>query len=586
MIKRILTLILTLAMLGTMWAGISVSAAAVTSASVLNEPGLGAVTISGTVAANRANTVVVFRLIDDLSGDEVYMDFTTTYKEDGVVKFDFGTILLPPALPSGDYTALISGEDIAEEIEEPYVFASPSEMVTLLAAIKTATETEGASVGDVLNTGKNAKIVGIDINDYNIIAAETNGNPVNPDGLAEFEHIMKAVEYQTVASADDVEGIGRESARVKGAYRDAVAGALIIMADNGSDVQTWYNRFYADLGFNTEAAPDNQKVTPILTSVKDTDDFAARIVKLDGKKTVAEIKDYMYECAILSAIVDMTDSKVKALFENFSDIYFKGDSFEIAWDEFNRLGDIDKASVISTITGKSFATCKAAVEELNLQIDMKRNPNKYKDDDNGGSSSGGSGGGGGRGQTAYLPAIEPVEEKDIFVDLKDAEWAREAIEYLYNAKVVNGNPDGSFAPDNNVTRAEFIKMVIAAMGIGDIEGTNPFEDVKAGEWYTPYIKRAYNTGLTQGDGSGNFYPNSPITREDMAVILYRALNINEKGKLSFTDANLISDYAKDAVGYFATQGIVNGYADGSFGPLNNATRAETATIIYRIMTSK
>ena len=584
MIKRILTLILTLAMLGTMWVGLCVSAEGVTSVSVLNEPGLGGVTVSGTVAANRANTVVVFRLIDDLSGDEVYMDFTTTYKEGGVVKFNFGTILLPSALPSGDYTALISGADIDEMIEEPYVFASPGEMVTILTNIKTATETAGESVGDVIKTGKNAKIVGVDINDYNTIAAEKDGKLVNPDGVAEFEYIMKAVQYQAVTGADDVEGIGRESVRVKESYRDAVAAALIIMADNKSDVLAWYNRFYSDLGFDTEAAPDNQKVTPILASVKDTDDFAARIVKLDGKKTVEEIRDYMYESAILSAIADMTDSKVKALFENFSDIYFKGDDFEIDWTEFRKLGDIDKASVISAITGKSFATCKAAVEELNLQIDMKSNPNKYKDDDKGGKGNGG----GGKGQTAYLPVIEPVaeEEKDIFVDLNDAEWAREAIEYLYNAEVVNGNPDGTFAPDNNVTRAEFIKMVIAAMGIGDVEGANPFDDVKAGEWYAPYVARAYSAGLTNGDGSGNFYPNALITREDMAVILYRALDVKEEGKLSFTDANLISDYAKDAVGYFATKGIVNGYADGSFGPQNNATRAETATIIYRIMSSK
>ena len=136
----------------------------------------------------------------------------------------------------------------------------------------------------------------------------------------------------------------------------------------------------------------------------------------------------------------------------------------------------------------------------------------------------------------------------------------------------------------NVTRAEFIKMVMAAMGSKATEAGECFNDVAAEAWYAPYVNAAYFEGLVLGDEKGNFYPEAPITREDMTVILYRALKATAGGSVSFTDEAEISDYAKTAVEYFASNGIVNGLGDGRFGAKENATRAQTAVIIYRILT--
>jgi len=576
MIKRILTVLLTLTMLASLFAGITVWAAGEATVSISNEPGLGGVTVSGTVSATKANKIVVFRLVDE-NDNEVYMKPTKTYKENGVIKFNFGTILFPTDFPSGDYTILISGEDIAQMIEETYVFAPRADVVAALGAVKTATETENASVGNALKSGKNAKILGVDIKDYDAISAKTGGKE-------EFESIMKTATYETVTAESSSELITAQGNKIKEIYAKAIAAAYFMVAETSTDVQNWYNRFYSALGFDIETAPDNQKVTPILETVKGTEEFANYIAKFSGNKTIDEIKDHIYKSAILAAIIDRTPSRVKDLLVNFSDIYFKGDGFQIDWAGFAELDLAEQTDVIDDLKLKKAETCQATVAALNELIDKKLNP-----DDEGGNGGGNGGGGGSFGggskteKPVYMENPEPVEVKEGFPDIESVDWAREAIEYLYSVGIVNGNPDGTFAPDNNVTRAEFIKMVIVAMGISDIEGECPFGDVAADSWYASYVEKAYKAGIVSGDENGNFNPDVAITRQDIVTILYRALDMDITASASFKDADSISDYAKDAVGYFASKGIVNGYEDGSFGPQNNATRAETATIIYRII---
>ena len=118
-----------------------------------------------------------------------------------------------------------------------------------------------------------------------------------------------------------------------------------------------------------------------------------------------------------------------------------------------------------------------------------------------------------------------------------------------------------------------------------------FSDAGTDDWYTPYIIAATKAGLVKGIGDGTVGANLQITRQDIATLIYRAVeHLMESGDVSmFGDADSIADYAKEAIGALAGAGIINGMGDGTVAPQNNATRAEAAKMlagIYQYMQSK
>jgi len=140
-------------------------------------------------------------------------------------------------------------------------------------------------------------------------------------------------------------------------------------------------------------------------------------------------------------------------------------------------------------------------------------------------------------------------------------------------------------PNDNITRAEFVKMLVAAGNIQLEETTQVFPDVKPEDWFYSYVNTAYKMNLVIGDTAGNFNPDEKITRQDMAVILYRLIGNNVvSGSLSvFTDGEKISSYAKSAVAHLNDIGAINGMGDGTFAPFNNATRAQAAQMIFNVL---
>ena len=168
------------------------------------------------------------------------------------------------------------------------------------------------------------------------------------------------------------------------------------------------------------------------------------------------------------------------------------------------------------------------------------------------------------------------------------EWAREAIVYLAEKGIVSGKGESKYCPNDNITREEFTKIVAGAFLEDAEEKEISFTDVAPGEWYAPYIKKAFGAGIITGHSDELFGTGECITREDMVVILYRTAilkGIAEETEvaLAFDDANEISDYAKAAVAAMADMEIVNGKELGIFAPKDFATRAETAKMIYRLI---
>lgn len=212
----------------------------------------------------------------------------------------------------------------------------------------------------------------------------------------------------------------------------------------------------------------------------------------------------------------------------------------------------------------------------------------------GSASIGGSGGGGG---SAFVPIAdkEPDSEKpsaesvgEAFADLSSVPWAKEAVLLLNAYGVINGKSEGIFAPNDNVTREEFVKMLILAFDISSDGNDTEFADVDKNAWYYETLNIAVNAGIVKGTGDGAFGIGKPLTREDMAVMVNNAVNkagiaLTSKESVYFEDKNQISDYALSAVQTLANADVINGISDTAFAPKGYATRAMAARIIYNVI---
>ena len=179
-----------------------------------------------------------------------------------------------------------------------------------------------------------------------------------------------------------------------------------------------------------------------------------------------------------------------------------------------------------------------------------------------------------------------TEPAAVFSDMADYAWAQEAVTTLYQKGIIAGKGGGKFAPADNITREEFVKLMVVLLNLPDAQGAD-FRDVSADDWCYHYIASATASGIINGVGDGKFGKGRTITREDMVVILHRAaeyakINLGAEKSIRFTDDDAISSYAKRAVNVLANAGIINGVGENTFAPKAPVTRAEAAKAVYEI----
>ncbi|MEK5466294.1 endo-1,4-beta-xylanase [Paenibacillus sp. FSL R7-0210] len=168
-------------------------------------------------------------------------------------------------------------------------------------------------------------------------------------------------------------------------------------------------------------------------------------------------------------------------------------------------------------------------------------------------------------------------------------WASEAIDTLYSLGIIQGTSAVTFSPEKNITRADFVLLVVRALGL-EAESGSGFADVSQGAYYYEALSIAKQLGIINGTDGSNFNPKGEISRQDMMVIAARALKVVNKlsaggsaGDLAgYTDRMKVAKYAIDSVAALVQEGIVRG--DGkSLHPTGTATRAEAAVMIFRIL---
>ena len=180
-----------------------------------------------------------------------------------------------------------------------------------------------------------------------------------------------------------------------------------------------------------------------------------------------------------------------------------------------------------------------------------------------------------------------IEWENPFGDVKKRDWFYFSVKFAYDFGLMKGTTEMEFSPDSYVTRAMFV-MIIYRMEKEPQAGGSVFVDVEIGGYYDRAVAWANANGIVSGVSKDRFAPNDPITREQMATILYRyadfkGYDIESNGNTAYSDSSSISGYAKNAVSWAAANLLMKGNDDGSFLPNANATRAQAATVFARMI---
>ena len=175
-----------------------------------------------------------------------------------------------------------------------------------------------------------------------------------------------------------------------------------------------------------------------------------------------------------------------------------------------------------------------------------------------------------------------------FTDVKTGDWFYEAVQYVYDKGMMTGVSADRFAPASTTTRGMIVTILYRLENEPAVSGDLPFTDVESGAWYADAVAWAAANDIVNGTSATTFAPNSPITREQMATMLYRfaqykgmdAVTLQEH-LTGYPDGDQVSDYAIPAMNWAVGQGLIAGMENGTLVPQGSATRAQVATILMR-----
>ncbi|ALS24172.1 MULTISPECIES: S-layer homology domain-containing protein [Paenibacillus] len=188
--------------------------------------------------------------------------------------------------------------------------------------------------------------------------------------------------------------------------------------------------------------------------------------------------------------------------------------------------------------------------------------------------------------------LSPVLAFAAFDDLS-SHWAKKDIEALVEQKIVDGVTPTQFEPERSITRAEFAALVVRSLGLTSVTSSTYFNDVDASDWYADTVSTATYAGLINGYEDNSFRPAAPVTREEMAAIVIRALTYADVATIvpadtqkellaQFKDSDQIV-WAHKEIAAALNAKIINGMTADTFNPAGTATRAQAAAVVNRYL---
>lgn len=370
---------------------------------------------------------------------------------------------------------------------------------------------------------------------------------------------------------------------------------IILEKDDYTDIDEFLLDFKTAIAYALIKNADEESIVEIMEQYALYFDLSSselydEFLKLDKNDVYAKMAGA--DCETTEEVMNLFEEAVSLTIINNT---VKWNDFKTALDSYIGYLDIDteyydkcnKSELASAICDEEYNSAEEIYDAV------KKYYNKVKKDsgNSSGSSSGVSGGKGGS-TVSYTNPLLPTENKTenlvIYSDMSEYEWASEAVLALSKRGVISGDGKGNFNPGDNITREQFVKMLLLAFDVYSDGENSSFVDVDVNNWAYPYISSAVASGVVNGISADEFGYGLPVTRQDVAVLIYRVAKIanTDFAKLNpveFNDMERISDYAKESVIAMVEAGIINGYDDGCFKPDNPASRAEAAIMLYRAL---
>lgn len=533
--------------------------------------------VSGSAEANTRVTLKVFSKSDYTSGnvgaDNVAYFFHTDSDENGNFIFKFR---IDSSRPNGWYVAAANGEGLPNA-ECEFILIDDNLVRDMLGKLNNASESSMNSLIDdgiftVFGTDENEVLYYTQLNSEYKRTVILSWLAARPEGGYADKNAANGGFYSACGYAD-----------LK-LYEPS--------EENRAEIEERIKKIFEGLRKSLLWEKyEGTKTTNALSAAVKEKTYSDALNILKSADTAGEFADRVTEKMILNSINGATSwMGYKDIIDNSS----ANNGFSEYIDGINRTELSKNEANALKIAYNSRSAEYTSISDFAADINKAIGQAGSSAPSGGGSSggSGGSGGGGGSGSSVVAPfnpsgagTDAPVVTVGGFTDMSGYEWAADAVKELSEKKIINGVGEQKFAPGENVTREQFVKMLALTFNLAIDEGAETaFTDCAPQDWSYPYIAAAHSRGLVQGTG-GEFGKISFITRQDAAVMTYRFMgspSAAENGT-EFTDSGDISDYALKAVLSMTAAGVIKGVGDGKFEPKNNMTRAQAAQMLYNVL---
>ena len=490
------------------------------------------------------------------------------------------TIKLPTALTEAyafTLTSEASIEDSKGEITVAKGMTAASTVVTpSTEPVPTVNPVKTVALKSVVSTGygdaiKAAKDAGKDVyltvdvkkGDQDAVYGEDYEAVYNGKTLTEAEYKNLISGYTDADMADVINGL------TYNIYNSSV-----------NNVSTTVNAIDAEGNAEQIVDPKDNTLTPAKPTAKPSEPSisvkaSSTTVEFDKKFTVtATVKNAKDGAKV--AFTTNDDEKYAVIFGTPTEINSKGET-KATYVANDKPGTV-------TITA-TYKDTEGNEKSASVKVTVKK-PSKTTGGNDGTTSGGGPSIIAPGNTGAVTTPNTNTNYKPDFQDLDSVEWARTAINGLAMRGMISGRDQYTFDPNANITRAEYCQILMGAINALNAKGESTFADVPSTAWYYNAVSVASQLGIVSGYGDGNFGPNDLITRQDMALMTYKTAQIMNKSlepvnaEITFEDSHEIADYAFEAVMTLQKAGIINGMTDTTFEPLSNATRAQSAKVIF------
>lgn len=524
-------------------------------------------------------------LITNIADGVLYVAYNNTNPKKPFIPADnlLATIKITLASPlSADYTITLAPDaglqdsEGAIKVKKGTMTAASTVVTPSTEPVPTVNPVKTVELKSVVSTGygdaiKAAKDAGKDVyltvdvkkGDQDAVYGEDYEAVYNGKTLTEAEYKNLISGYTDADMADVINGL------TYNIYNGSV-----------NNVSTTVNAIDAEGNAEQIVDPKDNTLTPATPTAKPSEPSisvkaSSTTVEFDKKFTVtATVKNAKDGAKV--AFTTNDDEKYAVIFGTPTAINSKGET-KATYVANDKPGTVTiTATYTDTEGNEKSASVKVTVKKASTTTGG-----------NNGTTSGGGPGIIAPGNTGAVttPNTDSNYKPD-FQDLDSVEWARTAINGLAMRGMINGRDQYTFDPNANITRAEYCQILMGAINALNAKGESTFADVPSTAWYYNAVSVASQLGIVSGYGDGNFGPNDLITRQDMALMTYKTAKIMNKSlepvnaEITFEDSHEISDYAFEAVMTLQKAGIINGMTDTTFEPHSNATRAQSAKVIF------